>query len=56
VGSFTWRSRWSISTPPSRGHRIRWAVLVGPVPDVAFEERRIAFVLLGGQVTELVET
>jgi len=31
-------------------------VLVGPVPDVAFEERRIAFVLLGGQVTELVET
>ncbi len=31
-------------------------LLVGPVPDVAFEERRIAFVFLGGQVTELVET
>jgi hypothetical protein len=30
-------------------------VLAGPVPDVAFEERRIAFVLLAGQVTELVE-
>jgi hypothetical protein len=30
-------------------------LLVGPVPDVAFDERRIAFVYLGGQVTELVE-
>jgi len=30
-------------------------LLVGPVPDVAFEERRIAFVILAGQVTELVE-
>jgi methylmalonyl-CoA/ethylmalonyl-CoA epimerase len=31
-------------------------LVVAPVPDVAFNERRIAFVLLGGQVTELVET
>jgi methylmalonyl-CoA/ethylmalonyl-CoA epimerase len=31
-------------------------LVVGPVPDVAFDERRIAFVFLGGQVTELVET
>ena len=30
-------------------------LIVAPVPDVAFEERRIAFVLLGGQVTELIE-
>ena len=30
-------------------------LLVGPVPDVAFDERRIAFVLLAGQVAELVE-
>ena len=30
-------------------------LLVGPLPDVAFGERRIAFVFLGGQVTELVE-
>jgi methylmalonyl-CoA/ethylmalonyl-CoA epimerase len=30
-------------------------LVVGPVPDVAFDERRIAFVYLGGQVTELVE-
>ena len=30
-------------------------LVVGPVPDVAFNERRIAFVYLGGQVTELVE-
>ena len=30
-------------------------LLVGPVPDVAFQERRIAFVYLAGQVTELVE-
>jgi methylmalonyl-CoA/ethylmalonyl-CoA epimerase len=26
-----------------------------PVPDVAFSEHRIAFVLLGGQITELIE-
>ena len=26
-----------------------------PVPDVAFNERRIAFVFLGGQITELIE-
>jgi methylmalonyl-CoA/ethylmalonyl-CoA epimerase len=26
-----------------------------PVPDVAFSERRIAFVYLGGQLTELIE-
>jgi hypothetical protein len=30
-------------------------LLVGPVPDVACDEQRIAFVHLGGQVTELVE-
>jgi methylmalonyl-CoA/ethylmalonyl-CoA epimerase len=30
-------------------------VLVPPTPDVAFEERRIAFVVLDGQVTEIVE-
>jgi methylmalonyl-CoA/ethylmalonyl-CoA epimerase len=30
-------------------------VVVAPVPDAAFSERRIAFVYLGGQVTELVE-
>jgi methylmalonyl-CoA/ethylmalonyl-CoA epimerase len=29
--------------------------LVQPVPDVAFDERRIAFVLLAGQVVELIE-
>jgi hypothetical protein len=28
---------------------------VGPVSDVAFEGRRIAFVFLDGQVTELIE-
>jgi methylmalonyl-CoA/ethylmalonyl-CoA epimerase len=30
-------------------------LVVAPLPDVAFNERRIAFVYLGGQVTELVE-
>jgi methylmalonyl-CoA/ethylmalonyl-CoA epimerase len=30
-------------------------LVVAPVPDVAFYERRIAFVYLGGQVTELIE-
>jgi hypothetical protein len=30
-------------------------LVVAPVPDVAFHERRIAFVYLGSQVTELVE-
>ena len=30
-------------------------LVVVPVPDVAFNERRIAFVYLGGQVTELIE-
>jgi methylmalonyl-CoA/ethylmalonyl-CoA epimerase len=30
-------------------------LIVAPVPDVAFHDRRIAFVYLGGQVTELVE-
>jgi len=30
-------------------------LVVAPAPDVAFNERRIAFVYLGGQVTELVE-
>jgi methylmalonyl-CoA/ethylmalonyl-CoA epimerase len=30
-------------------------LVVAPVPDVAFNERRIAFVYLAGQVTELIE-
>ena len=30
-------------------------LVVVPVRDVAFNERRIAFVYLGGQVTELIE-
>ena len=30
-------------------------LVVVPVPDVGFNERRIAFVYLGGQVTELIE-
>jgi methylmalonyl-CoA/ethylmalonyl-CoA epimerase len=30
-------------------------LVVAPVPDAAFNEHRIAFVYLGGQVTELVE-
>jgi methylmalonyl-CoA/ethylmalonyl-CoA epimerase len=30
-------------------------LVVAPTPDVAFDERRIAFVYLGGQVTELIE-
>jgi methylmalonyl-CoA/ethylmalonyl-CoA epimerase len=30
-------------------------LVVAPVPDVAFQERRIAFVYLGGQVIELIE-
>jgi methylmalonyl-CoA/ethylmalonyl-CoA epimerase len=30
-------------------------LIVAPVPDVAFNERRIAFVYVGGQVTELIE-
>jgi methylmalonyl-CoA/ethylmalonyl-CoA epimerase len=30
-------------------------LVVAPVPDVAFNERRIAFVFLAGQVTELIE-
>jgi methylmalonyl-CoA/ethylmalonyl-CoA epimerase len=30
-------------------------LVVAPVPDVAFQERRIAFVYLGGHVTELIE-
>jgi methylmalonyl-CoA/ethylmalonyl-CoA epimerase len=30
-------------------------LVVAPVPDVAFNERRIAFVYLGGQITELIE-
>ena len=30
-------------------------LVVGPVPDVAFNERRIAFVYLGGQITELID-
>lgn len=38
--------------------RIRQAggrVVVGPEPDVAFDERRIAFVFLHDQITELIE-
>ena len=30
-------------------------LVVAPVPDMAFHERRIAFVYFGGQITELVE-
>jgi hypothetical protein len=30
-------------------------LVIAPIPDVAFQERRIAFVYLGGQVTELIE-
>lgn len=30
-------------------------LVVAPVPDVAFNERRIAFVYLAGQITELIE-
>ena len=30
-------------------------LVIAPVPDVAFGERRIAFVYLGGQITELIE-
>jgi methylmalonyl-CoA/ethylmalonyl-CoA epimerase len=41
----------SIARVTAAGGRL----LVGPVPDVAFDERRIAFVYLAGQVTELVE-
>lgn len=35
--------------------RVGGRVLIAPVPDVAFEQRRIAFVLLAGQVIELIE-
>jgi methylmalonyl-CoA/ethylmalonyl-CoA epimerase len=30
-------------------------LVVAPVPDIAFNERKIAFVYLAGQVTELIE-
>ena len=30
-------------------------LIVGPVPDIAFNYRRIAFVFLNGQITELIE-
>ncbi len=30
-------------------------VVTPPIPDVAFEERRIAFVYIGGQMVELIE-
>lgn len=30
-------------------------LVVDPVPDIAFEERRIAFLVLGGQIVELIE-
>jgi methylmalonyl-CoA/ethylmalonyl-CoA epimerase len=30
-------------------------LVVAPIPDVAFQERRIAFVYLGGQIRELIE-
>jgi methylmalonyl-CoA/ethylmalonyl-CoA epimerase len=30
-------------------------LVVAPIPDVAFGERRIAFVFLSGQITELIE-
>jgi methylmalonyl-CoA/ethylmalonyl-CoA epimerase len=31
-------------------------VVVEPVPDIAFDQRRIAFVMLNGQLSELIET
>jgi methylmalonyl-CoA/ethylmalonyl-CoA epimerase len=30
-------------------------VITPPIPDVAFDERRIAFILLAGQIIELIE-
>ena len=30
-------------------------LITGPVPDIAFDQRRIAFVFVGGQVIELIE-
>lgn len=30
-------------------------VVVEPIPDIAFDERRIAFVMVGGQIIELIE-
>jgi methylmalonyl-CoA/ethylmalonyl-CoA epimerase len=30
-------------------------LVVAPIRDIAFAERRIAFVYLGGQITELIE-
>jgi methylmalonyl-CoA/ethylmalonyl-CoA epimerase len=30
-------------------------IIVPPAPDVAFDNRRIAFVVMGGQVAELIE-
>jgi methylmalonyl-CoA/ethylmalonyl-CoA epimerase len=41
----------SIARVTAAGGRL----IVAPVPDVAFNERRIAFVYIGGQVTELIE-
>ena len=41
----------AISRVTAAGGRL----VVAPVPDVAFHEHRIAFVYLGGQITELVE-
>jgi len=41
----------AIAAVTSAGGRL----VVAPVPDVAFDERRIAFVYLAGQITELIE-
>jgi methylmalonyl-CoA/ethylmalonyl-CoA epimerase len=41
----------AISRVTAAGGRL----VVAPIPDVAFQERRIAFVYLGGQITELIE-
>jgi methylmalonyl-CoA/ethylmalonyl-CoA epimerase len=41
----------SITSVTAAGGRL----IVAPIPDVAFNERRIAFVYIGGQVTELIE-
>jgi len=44
--------RESIARVEAAGGRL----IAGPLPDVAFQERLIAFVLLGGQLTELIES
>lgn len=41
----------AIETVEKAGGRL----ISGPVPDVAFDERNIAFVFIGGQIMELIE-